>query len=392
MKKKIVLFLLILVVIAGAIFSYFHFFKKKSREEEYDKSKTLATPIPVKVAKVFRGDLPIYVSSSGKLEAIKINDYISEVSGNISLKVKEGDFVKKGTLLFSIDNADYKIAYENALIAYKKAYVEFLAVRDIITKSGLKIRKGKNIYSDDPEIREIQKNVIVELKNGNLKRERVKYRLASVELSLKRALENYKKCKIYAPFSGVVGKIEVSEGEYVRAGRKILTLADISKLRIKAKILVKDLDKIKVGKPALIFPIVNKKKYYGVVYSVNPLIYDDNSTYAVVEIDNHKSLLNPGVFCDVLIETKRIKNKILVPKKAVLKREGGKTLVFKVRERNGKKLAYWTFVDIGEENYENVIIKNNLKPGDLVIIEGHYTLSHKAPIEIMNGKNKKNDN
>jgi len=141
--------------------------------------------------------------------------------------------------------------------------------------------------------------------------------------------------------------------------------------------LVKDITSIKEKAKALIFPVINDEKYSGRVYSVNPLIYDDNSTYAVVELDNKDGELNPGVFCDVLLQTGVIKDKVIVPKEAVLERDG-KKLVFEIKN----DLAYWVYVTTGEENYENIIIEEKVDEGDMLIIEGHYVLNHKAPVVI----------
>ncbi len=378
MKKIVIIAVIVIALLGLSAGAYFLFFKKAEDKTE-DKSKPLAAPVPVKVTTAVRGDLPLFISSSGKLEAIRVNDYISEVSGNIAVKVREGQRVLKGHLLFAIDNPNYKIAYENALLEYKKSYIQYLAISENVESIEGFMPKQQDLYSDDTEVAKIQKEVLEGLQEGTISRERIKYRLGEQELALKRALEDYKKCAIRAPFSGVIGKIAVAQGEHVQAGTPVLTIADTKKLRIKANILVKDINIISEGAEALVFPVVNDEKFRGRVYSVNPLVYDDNSTYAVVELDNSDGMLNPGVFCDVLLQTGVIKDKILVPKEAVLERDG-KKLVFRIKN----DLAYWVYVETGEENYEKIIIEEKVDEGDTLIIEGHYVLNHKAPVTIVN--------
>jgi RND family efflux transporter MFP subunit len=366
MKKKILVIVLVIIIAALAAGAWFLFFNKKSKEAE-DKSKPLAAPVPVKTVRSWKGDLPLYISSSGKLEAIRVNDYIAEVTGNVDIKVKEGQFVQKGTLLFTIDNPTYQINYEKALLEYKKAYIQYLAIsEDVESVEGFAVEQ-KDLYSDDSEVAKIQQDVVEGLQKGTITRERIKYRLGEQELALKQALENYKKCSIRAPFSGVVGKIAAKQGEYLQAGSAVLSIADINQ--------------IKEGATAVIFPVVSDEKYPGRVYSVNPLIYDDNSTYAVVELDNRKGDLYPGVFCDVLLQVDLIKDKVLVPKEAVLERDG-KKLVFVVK--NG--LGYWTYVDVGPENYQYIVIEDKLDAGEEIIVEGHYVLNHKAAVTVVNNE------
>lgn len=384
MKKVITIFIILLLIGAG-VFSYFKFIKKEDKDAE-DKSKGLAAPVPVETVMSKKGDLPLYISSSGTLEANKINNYKAEVSGNVSIKVEEGDYVNKGDLLFTIDNTDYKVAYEKALISYKKAYVRYLSINKDIDTNDVDIKiDTENLYSEDKDIEKIQKETIEEIKSNNISEKRIKYRLGEKELALKQALSNYRKCKIRAPFSGVIGNINVSEGEYLDINQSILTLADISTLKIKAKIIAKDLNKLKEGKSAVLFPIVNDKEYMGKISAVNPIISESNSTYAVVKIKNNNHELKPGMFCDVKLQYDLVKNKVLVPKEALLEREE-KTLVFVIRERNDKKLAYWNYVDVNNQNYEYIAIEDKLKPKKEVITKGHYTLGHKSAVIIKNKK------
>lgn len=380
-KLRIVIIVVIIAAMAGAFFLFKDkILPKKDKKDTVDASNTLSTPIPITTGRSKIGDLPMYVSSSGKLEPIKANDYTAEVSGNISIKVREGQTIKKGALLFVIDNPEYGIAYEKALLDYKRAYIEYLAIKETdIPLPELKVETP--VFTDDAEIAAIQKKVIEEMKKGNESKERIKYRLGDHELRLKQAQENYNKCRVYAPFTGVVGKIEASEGQYVKPGKPLLTLADISVLRVRAKLLVKDIAQIKEGNGALLFPVVTKQKYSGRIYSINPLIYDDNSTYAVVELDNAKGDLKPGLFCDVLLQTHVIKAQVLVPKTALLVRDG-KPLVFTTRTVNDQILAWWQYVTVGEENFEFVSIKEGLEKDVEIIVDGHYTLQHKAPIII----------
>lgn len=380
-KLRIIIIVIIVAGLAGAFFLFKDkILPKKDNKDAVDSSNTLSTPIPITTGKSKIGDLPMYVSSSGKLEPIKMNDYTAEVNGNISIKVREGQTVKKGALMFVIDNPEYAIAYEKALLDYKKAYIEYLAIREVDVPMP-ELKTDTPVYTDDAEIAAVQKNVIEEMKKGNESKERIKYRLGDQELRLKQAQENYKKCRVFAPFTGVIGKIEASEGEYVKPGKALLSLADISVLRVRAKLLVKDIAQIKEGNGALLFPVVTKKRYAGRIYSINPLIYDDNSTYAVVELDNAQGELKPGLFCDVLLQTHVIKGQVLVPKTALLVRDG-KPLVFTTRVVNDQNLAWWQYVTVGEENFEYVSIKEGLEKDVEIIVEGHYTLQHKAPIII----------
>lgn len=83
------------------------------------------------------------------------------------------------------------------------------------------------------------------------------------------------------------------------------------------------------------------------------------------------------MFCAVHIETDILKNRLLVPKNALLVRDQ-RTLVFLAQ--NG--LAKWQYVEVGDENWEYLEARSGISVGDTVIAGGHFTLAHDTKITI----------
>jgi multidrug efflux pump subunit AcrA (membrane-fusion protein) len=84
------------------------------------------------------------------------------------------------------------------------------------------------------------------------------------------------------------------------------------------------------------------------------------------------------MFATVNIETASLKDRILIPKDALLVRDR-RNLVFAVEDT----LAKWKYVDIGEQNDDYIEVLRGISPGEEVIIEGHYTLAHDAKINVI---------
>jgi HlyD family secretion protein len=93
------------------------------------------------------------------------------------------------------------------------------------------------------------------------------------------------------------------------------------------------------------------------------------------------------MYADVRLEAARLANRILVPARAVIQRDG-RPLVFVVKEGR----AQWVYINPGRSNgSETEVLPDTatglipVQVGDQVIIEGHITLAHDAPVRVVSG-------
>jgi multidrug efflux pump subunit AcrA (membrane-fusion protein) len=91
------------------------------------------------------------------------------------------------------------------------------------------------------------------------------------------------------------------------------------------------------------------------------------------------------MYADVRLEAARLSGRIIVPYKAVIERDG-RPLVFVAKEGR----AQWVYINPGRNNgVEYEVLPDSatgqipLKPGDQVLVEGHLTLTHDAPINVI---------
>jgi HlyD family secretion protein len=216
---------------------------------------------------------------------------------------------------------------------------------------------------------------------------RVRSGLLAAEVRLEKAKLDRERATITAPFSGVVNEVSVAPGERVGAGENIATVVDMSDLRVEALVLEHDLPLLKVGGDAAILSPAAGTSVHGQIGAILPLV--DSITRAgkaIVRVPATASaLLRPGMYADVKLESSRLTNRILVPTRAVIEREG-RPLVFVVK--NGR--AQWTYVTPGRSNgTDTEILPDSVSGqipvaiGDTVLIEGHLTLTHDAPVRLV---------
>jgi multidrug efflux pump subunit AcrA (membrane-fusion protein) len=105
---------------------------------------------------------------------------------------------------------------------------------------------------------------------------------------------------------------------------------------------------------------------------------------AIVRL-NSAGALRPGMYADLRLEATRLTGRTVVPERAVIERDG-RPLVFVVRNDR----AQWVYVNPGRSNgREREILPDSstgqipVKAGDLVITEGHLTLTHDAPVRVV---------
>ncbi len=334
-----------------------------------DAGSTSKVSLPVVGAEVRQGDLVLSINTTGQVRSQAVANLKSEASGTVDrVLVQPGQRVTRGQTLVALDPRPFDIALREAEAAVGEARVRYLDyVVDLIPP-------GKTI--EDALIPpERQQNA------------RVRSGLVTAEVRLERARLDRERANIQAPFAGVVDRIEVAPGERVAAGENVATVVDVSDLRVEASVLEHDLPLLRVGGDAAVLSPAAGTSVHGAISAILPLV--DSTTRAgraVVRVPaNAAASLRPGMYADVKLESSRLPNRILVPTRAVIEREG-RPLVFVVK--NGR--AQWTYVTPGRTNgTDTEILADSVSGqipvavGDTVLIEGHLTLTHDAPVRLV---------
>ncbi len=366
---------------------------KKTSEINYEKLDEVV--FNVKTKKIIKGDLIKSISANGLIKAYSELDMVSNITGYVEeIYIYEGKQVNRGSLLLKFDDRDYKIAISEAEVNMMNAKIEYGFFRkeeaqiiDIKTADSIKVKLDElesqfsdKIISEDEYLNTKEKLDLALLFTG-AKRDEVllnKSGMTNALNSINRAKLNLSYTEITAPFSGVIGDFNLVPKKRINAGEKIFKLLDISRLKVEIGILENEITSIKVGNKAEVkLNAQPGKTYYGRVTHINPLIDPETKTCRVtVEIPNSDLDIKPGMYASINIESEILKNRVLIPKEALLVRDK-RNLVF-IAEQN---LAKWHYVQIGEQNDKFIEILDGVLEGDSVIIEGHYNLAHDSNIK-----------
>lgn len=268
----------------------------------------------------------------------------SDMGGRIlKLTVKEGQSVKKGQLIATVDAEGMdkqKDELQKALDLAVDVYERQKRLWD------------QNIGS------EIQ---FLQAKNN---KERIEKSIVTLE-------SNLKKRNVYAPISGAVDQVFLKEGELSGPGTPIVQILNVSKIKVVTDVPETYLGKIKVGdKVQVSFPALGTEMTKSVSQlgrSIDPA----NRTFKMeVNIDNPKGELKPNLLSIVKVNEFSKKGAIVINIDEIQQEVSGKKFVFIVKDETGKKIAKKAYVTTGENADNKVIITEGLTEGDLIIVKG----------------------
>jgi len=373
MKKRFFI-LLGLAVAAGAAY---YFFSSNSKQETTYLTES-----------VTRGNVEKTVVASGSVESVNEVDVGAQVSGKITkLYVKLGQEIKKGEMIADIDSTTQintlntkkaaLVSYQAQLKAKKTAY-------DVALSSYNRLSK---LYTQKATSLDSVNTAKSTLDNAKAEMEAIEANIKQAEIEVNTAETNVGYTKITAPMDGTVVSVPVSEGQTVNANQTtptIVTIADLSKMKIKPEISEGDITKVKAGQEVS-FTILSDSQtvYHSVIDSVDPAnttTSDSSSTssstssnssssttsaiyyYANVLIDNPDRTLRIGMTTENNIKIANAKDVLLVSNMAIQKRDS-KSFVNVLNDKNQPEQRE---VETGVQNDFQTEIKSGLNEGEKI--------------------------
>jgi membrane fusion protein (multidrug efflux system) len=291
------------------------------------------------------------IRTTGTLRADESVELTTEAGGSITdIRFEEGNRVQEGDLLVKINDSE--------LQAQKK-----------------RLEHQLQLASDRAER---QKRLLAE---GGVSQEEYdatvnEVEVLKAELSLVEA--QIAKKTIRAPFSGVLGLREVSEGAYVSPQTAITTLQRLNPIKIDLSISEKYVSQVGPGQSISFTVRSQNRPLDGEVYATNAQVNADTRTLQLrARAPNPDGMLRPGMFADVTVILETIEDAVVVPSFSVVPTLDGQR-VFVVE--NGT--AQPRNVTLGVRTDSTVQVTDGIALGDTVITSGIQDLRAGLPIQV----------
>ncbi len=332
-------------------------------------TSTFATDIaiPVEGAMVVQDTLVVSVSAAAQAAAAREAPILAQVQGRIiSLRVEENDGVRAGRLLMTIDSTEYALSVARAEAALARASAS---------------HRELTLFDDqiaDQDVR-AERDRVARAKSG----------LDEAEVGVREAQLQLDRTRVAAPFAGRIASLEVVEGQTVRVGDPLMSVLDLDPIRVEVQVLESEIGLLAEGRRASVsFAAFPGETFRGRIATINPMVDAETRTAKVtVTLPNPSGRILPGMYARVSLEARKLADRILVPRAAVLERDR-RTMLFVFEGEGRTGLAKWRYVTTGLANDSLVEIVANretdmVQPGEWVLTDGHYTLIHDARVRMV---------
>ncbi len=324
-----------------------------SFEARFDRA-TLVSTVAVSTKK-FQHKIEVRGSIASRLNIM----VSAEIPGRVnSVKIREGQVVRKGEILFILDS---ELIHRN--IDEVKTQLE---LADILYERQARLWEQK-VGS------EVQ---YLEAKN---RKESLERRLASAYTQLN-------KTKIRAPFSGSIDEVAVKQGEFVMTGMPIVRVVNLDDLYINSVVSERYVGKFKKGDLTEVYLPSYDVRLQSRVAAVSDVINLDNRTFKVeVSLEGIKNELKPNMVVVISLVDYINKSAIVVPTNIIQNDDNG-PYVYSINEFENKKVAQKVHIQTGK-SYNNLTeVNEGLIEGLKIVDNGFRDLSDGAVVKIVENK------
>ncbi len=311
--------------------------------------------ISVKTLKVKQESVPKVLQFSGDILPFKTIEFGFMVAGKIeNVYVKEGQYVKDGELIATIDPTDYEFAVQAAEAKYSEAESELQRLTNLYNKGSL-------TESDFDKIKALYKEAQA---NVNYKKKQLK------------------DTHLYAPHEGWLAVEGVQPGEIIPQGIPIFAIVYTKDIFIRSFIPENEISSISMNMDVTIeVPALDNIIFKGKISRIGSVADAYSRAFPVkATIENPDFSLKPGMIAFLYVKTNEKTDIINIPAEAVLLSSDGKTYVYLLNKEENKVTK--RNIQTNKTHNKGVNILFGLNDGDVIVIEGNTKLYEGAKIKI----------
>ena len=330
--------------------------------------------VPVVVEKVTRKDMPVTVRAIGRVTSPSTVAVKPQVTGTIStVHFTDGQMVKKGDPLFSIDPRPFQVALEQARAAQAEAQTKADNAKEQATRYAT---LGKTGTVSKEQASDFQVTARAALSSVQVAAAAVK----SAQLQLEY-------CSIAAPIDGRAGKALVTAGNVVTANQTELVLVNqTAPVEVTFSVAEQQLAAVQRGMAAGKPKVIARTSGTDQQTAEGELVFLDNqvkATSGTIELkaafSNQPQTLWPGQFVSLRVEVAVDKDAVVAPAAAVQDGQDSK-FVFII---NAEKKAEMRKVEVDRTMRDEAVIRRGLEGNEQIVVDGQSRLTVGSSVEIV---------
>ncbi len=326
---------------------------------------------PVQLAPLVKRQVRYEVTAPGSIEAFQQVQITARVSGAVDrVSFVEGQVVKEGDILVTIEAERYQVAVEQAKVGVSKAEANERAAEAELSRRQTATQEHPGLIPGE------------EIETHTTGVETAKADVMAAKEALKVANLNLRDSYVRAPIAGVVQTRTVQTGQYLQPGAVLATILQRDPMLLRFQVTEQDAPRLKPDMEADLTLRESSHTYKAkitlVAGTADPATRLVPVTAQIAQTD-HKYWLRPGAFCEVSVPIGAARQAIVIPTMAVQPTEKG-NIVYVV---DAKNQAHAKVIQLGMHTPDgNVEVTRGLDEGEQLVVRGIEPLSEGAPVKV----------
>ncbi|HTR50093.1 MAG TPA: efflux RND transporter periplasmic adaptor subunit [Kofleriaceae bacterium] len=326
---------------------------------------------PVDVAPLVTRKMQYTVSAPGSLDSFQTVQITAAVSGICDrVAFKEGQDVKAGEVLATIESERYGLALEQAKTAVEKAQAALKSAQAALDRRLEAQKESPGVVAGE-EIE--QKQTAVDSAKADLDAAKEAQKVAAL---------NLRDSSVRTPIEGIVQTRTVQQGQFLQTGAVLATIIQRDPMLLRFQVTEEDARRLQTGMPCSLqlkeSTLTYTAKITLVAGAADPTTRMVPVT-AQLDPTEHQYSLRPGAFCSVTVPIGTARPGIVVPSLAVQPTERG-NVIYVVDD---KHIAHQEIVRVGMHTADGSLeLASGATAGQLMVVRGVDPLSDGAPVKV----------
>ncbi|MCA6075417.1 efflux RND transporter periplasmic adaptor subunit [Fulvivirga sedimenti] len=287
--------------------------------------------------------------------ASRTNVFLSSETGGAiqQVRVSEGNVVKKGDILVTIDNA---------------------IIRNNIAEVKTALELAEAVFERQSNLWEKKIGTEIQYLEAKNRKESLERQLTTLETQLSKTI-------IRAPFAGSVDAVEAKVGQMAQPGMPLVQIVNQNDMYIEADVSERFIGDFKKGDHVeVFFPIVNRKIETSII-AVSEIINLENRTFKIeMRMPKVDFVVKPNQVVVIQLIDYTRDSTIVVPTELILSDADGKFL-YVVEDQDNQQVAAKARISVGMTSEGKTEILDGLEIGDLVVLQGYRDLTEGTIVE-----------
>jgi membrane fusion protein, multidrug efflux system len=332
--------------------------------------------VPVTVSTAVQKNVPVQLIAIGKVQAYSTVIVKAQIDGELmSVHFKEGQDVRKGDLLFTIDPRPFEAQLKQAEANLAKDKAQLANAKRQVERYGSVVTRG---YVSQEQYDTLTANASA-----------LEATVHADEAAAENASLSLKYCYIKAPIDGCTGELKVNAGNIIKANdetKPLVTINQVSPVYVSFAVPEANLADIKKhmkGGKLEVFASVSGTQDTPdrgeLTFLDNAVDFTTGTIQLKAEFPNKDRALWPGQFSNVTVTLTEQKDAVVVPFEAVQTGQQGQ-YAFVLKPDS---TVEYRLVSTGKILGNEIIIEKGLVPGDAVVTDGQLRLANGSKVKVV---------